>query len=193
MQKVIKFLFQVYLALLISVPTELGVLLRYFAYKRLFKKTQGKFRIDTGVTIVGFENITLGTNVNIMKNSYLYAHDSGQLIIGNNFSMNTNVQLGAAGGHILIGNNCAIGPNCVLRAANHNFDTLDKPFNQQGHQFGEINLEDDVWIAANVVITANVRIGKSSVVAAGAVVTNDVKEMSVVGGVPAKLIKQRSK
>jgi len=48
-----------------------------------------------------------------------------------------------------------------------------------------------VWIASNCVITANTKIGKGSVVAAGSVVTKDVEPYSVVGGVPAKLIKKR--
>ena len=53
----------------------------------------------------------------------------------------------------------------------------------------EIRIDDDVWIGANAVITAGVHIGSHSVVAAGAVVTKDVPEYSVVAGVPAKVIK----
>ena len=54
-------------------------------------------------------------------------------------------------------------------------------------------IEDDCWIASNAVILAGVTIGKGSVVAAGAVVTESVPPFSVVGGVPAKLIKSRIK
>ena len=173
------------------IPTIVGIKLRYFVYKKMFKNVKGVFSIGTGVTILGFDNIEIGKNVNIMKNSYIYAHDNGSLIIGDSFSMNSNVQLGAAYGRIVIKNNCSIGPNCVLRASNHNFDNPEIPFNQQGHTYGEIILEEDVWVASNSVITANTTIGKSSIIGAGSVVTKDVEAYSVMGGVPAKLIRKR--
>lgn len=184
-------MFQIYIVLLSSIPTEIGVRLRYYAYRPLFKKTSGFFRIDTGVTILGFENIELGADVLFMKNSYVYAHDGGAILIGDNFTMNTNSQLGASFGKIIIGNDCAIAPNCVLRASNHNFENPDVPFLKQGHTYGEIIIEDDVWISSNCVVTANTKIGKSSIIGAGSVVTKDVEPYSIVGGVPAKLIKKR--
>ena len=94
MKKIFKLLFQIYIAILSSIPTEIGIRLRYIAYKPLFKKTNGVFRIDSGVTILGFENIVLGSNINFMKNSYIYANDNGILIIGDNFSINSNSQIG---------------------------------------------------------------------------------------------------
>ena len=191
MKKIFKLLFQIYIAILSSIPTEIGIRLRYIAYKPLFKKTNGVFRIDSGVTILGFENIVLGSNSNFMKNSYIYANDNGILIIGDNFSINSNSQIGAAYGKMVIGNNCMIAPNCVLRASNHTFDSVDIPILKQGHTYGEILIDDDVWIGSNSVITANVKIGKGSVIGAGSVVTKDVEPYSVVGGVPAKLIKKR--
>jgi galactoside O-acetyltransferase len=187
-----KILFQIYVSFLSSIPTQIGVKLRYFGYKKLFKSTNGIFKIEEGVTIYGFENIELENNVTIMKNSYLYAHDNGYLKIGKNFTINTNSQLGASFGKIIIGDNCAIASNCVLRASNHNFTTIEKPFIEQGHTYGEIIIEDDVWISSNSVITANTKIGKSSIVGAGSVVTKDIEPFSIVGGVPAKLIKKRN-
>jgi len=191
LEKIKKLFFQIYIAFLSSIPTEIGIRLRQIAYKSLFKKCGKNLKIDSGVTILGFENIELGDNISFMKNSYVYAHDGGRLVIGNNFTMNTNSQLGASFGEIVIGNDCAIAPNCVLRASNHTFDNPNIPFRGQGHTYGEIIIEDDVWIASNCVVAANTRIGKSSVVGAGSVVTKDVEPYSVVGGVPAKLIKKR--
>lgn len=189
--KLNKLFVQVYFTFLSAIPTEIGIRLRYYGYKPFFKKMGTGVRIDSGVTIEGFENIEIGDYVSIMKNNYLYAHDDGHLIIGNHFSMNSNSQLGASYGKIIIGNDCAIAPNCVLRASNHNFDDPTIPFRLQGHKYGEISIEDDVWIASNCVITANTKIGKSSIIGAGSVVTKDVEPYSIVGGVPAKLIKQR--
>jgi len=189
--KISKMMFQICIAILSSIPTGIGVKLRYYAYRPLFKKTNGFFRIDTGVTILGFENIEIGANVSFMKNSYVYAHDEGAILIGDNFTMNTNSQLGASFGKIIIGNDCAIAPNCVLRASNHNFENPDVPFRKQGHTYGEIIIEDDVWISSNCVVTANTKIGKSSIIGAGSIVTKDVEPYSIMGGIPAKLIRKR--
>lgn len=189
--KIVNLLFDFYIAILASIPTQLGVKIRYFAYKPLFKKVKGKFAIDSGVTILGFENIELGKNVYFGKNSYIYANNNGELIIGDNFGMNSNSQLGASFGKIFIGDNCQIAANCVIRSADHNFDNCDIPIRVQGHKYGEIIIEDDVWIASNCVITPNTKIGKSSIVGAGSVVTKNIEPYSIVGGVPAKLIKKR--
>ncbi|WP_283949346.1 acyltransferase [Sulfurimonas hydrogeniphila] len=186
-----KLFFQLYIAFLSSIPTKLGTTLRYWGYRPFFQEVKGKFNIDTGVTIMGFKNISLGNDIVLMKNSYVYAHDGGDIVIGNNFTMNTNSQLGASFGKIVIGDDCAIAPNCVLRAANHTFDDPNVPFREQGHTYGEIIIEDDVWISSNCVITANTKIGKSSIIGAGSVVTKDVEPYSVMGGVPAKLIRKR--
>jgi galactoside O-acetyltransferase len=126
-----------------------------------------------------------------MKNTYVYAHDEGELVIADNFTMNSNSQLGASFGKIIIGNDCAIAPNCVLRASNHTFDNPNIPSREQGHTYGEIIIEDDVWISSNCVITADTKIGKSSIIGAGSVVTKNVEPYSIMGGVPAKLIKKR--
>ncbi len=189
--KIRKLLFQIYIAILTPIPTYIGIKLRYFAYKPLFKSVKGKFVIYEGVTILGFENIELGNNVRFSKNSYIFANDNGYLKIGDNSSVSPNSQIGASHGKIIIGNNCLIASFCVLRASNHNFDKTDIPILEQGHKYGEIILEDDVWIASNSVVTANTRIGKSSIVGAGSVVTKDVEPFSIVGGVPAKLIRKR--
>ena len=177
--------------IIVPIPTKIGITLRRFLYKLLFKNTTGNFTIEQNVKILGFENISIGENFYSASNCKMYAHDSGQIIIGKNFGMNSNSELGASFGKIVIGNNCAIGPNCVLRAANHTFDNPDIPFRGQGHTYGEITIEDDVWISSNSVITANTKIGKSSIIGAGSVVTKDVEPYSVMGGIPAKIIKKR--
>ena len=186
-----KLIFQIYISITSSIPTEIGIRLRAVAYRPLFKKCGRNLRVDSGVTILGFENISLGDNISIMKNSYIYAHDGGELTIGDNFTLNSNSQLGASFGKIIIGSDCAIAPNCILRASNHRFDNPDIPFRKQGHTYGEIILEDDIWIASNCVITPDTVIGRSSIIGAGSVVTKDIEPYSIVGGVPAKLIRKR--
>jgi galactoside O-acetyltransferase len=95
------------------------------------------------------------------------------------------------GGRIEIGQNCIIGPNVVFRTSNHIFSSREIPIREQGHEPGAIIIQDDVWIGANACVIGTVKIARGAVVAAGAVVTEDVEEFTVVGGVPARKIKTR--
>ena len=82
-----------------------------------------------------------------------------------------------------------IGLDIVLRSSNHSFKTTKKSIIEQGMTEGEIIIHDDVWIGSNVVIFL-IAIGNGAIIAAGAVVTSNIDSYSVVGGVPAKLIKK---
>ena len=105
------------------------------------------------------------------------------------------------GDHTRIGLHCTvIGPVCigkhvnlaqgiVVTALNHNFNDTTKRIDEQGVATKAVTIADDVWIGANAVVLPGVTIGQHSVVAAGAVVTQDVPPYSVVGGVPARVIK----
>ena len=92
-------------------------------------------------------------------------------------------------GPVTIGNNVNLAQGITVSALNHNFEDTRLRIDEQGVNTSEIIIDDDVWIGGNAVITAGVHIGRHSVVAAGAVVTKDVPEYSVVGGVPAKVIR----
>ncbi len=115
------------------------------------------------------------------------------IIIGDDVGISTNVMVIAdCGGTIKIGNHVLIASNVVIRAANHNYKKRSELIKNQGHTSGTIIIGDDVWIGSNAVILPNVNIGNGVVVAAGAVVTKDVDPYSVVAGVPAKKIGERS-
>lgn len=92
-------------------------------------------------------------------------------------------------GPVTIGNHVNLAQGITVSALNHIFEDTRLRIDEQGVNTSEIIIDDDVWIGANAVITAGVHIGRHSVVAAGAVVTKDVPEYSVVGGVPAKVIR----
>lgn len=92
-------------------------------------------------------------------------------------------------GPVTIGNHVNLAQGITVSALNHNFEDTRLRIDEQGVNTSEIIIDDDVWIGTNAVITAGVHIGRHSVVAAGAVVTKDVPEYSVVGGVPAKVIR----
>jgi galactoside O-acetyltransferase len=141
------------------------------------------------LTISGGRNIVIGDDFRSLGYDYLYGHD-GVLTIGNNLSLNSNVQIAASGGQIHIGNDVSIGPNVVLRAADHGLSRATA-INRQAHIGGIITIEDDVWIGANAVILKDVTLRQGSVVAAGAVVVKDTEPYSIVGGVPARKISDR--
>lgn len=86
-----------------------------------------------------------------------------------------------------------IGRELVTIPRNHKIDRIDIPMIEQGYtKATHIVIEDDVWIGDRVTILPGVHIHTHSVVAAGAVVTKDVPEYAIVGGVPAKVIRFRN-
>ena len=93
-------------------------------------------------------------------------------------------------GPVCIGNNVNLAQGITVTALNHNFEDSTRKIDEQGISTKPVMIGDDVWIGANAVILPGVTIGRHVVVAAGAVVTKNVPDYSVVGGVPAKVIKQ---
>ena len=176
-----------------NIPGKSGFFVRNHYYKKLFKGNLLNCRIQRGFIAECPRNIYFGDNIYIGLSCKIFASNRSKIIIGDNFSCNSNVMINSRGvGEIKIGKNVLIGPNCVLRSNNHNFKIFKTPINKQGMSDGKICLEDDVWIGSNVVILSNVIIGKGSIVAAGAVVTANVRSFSIVGGVPAKEIGTRN-
>lgn len=93
-------------------------------------------------------------------------------------------------GPVCIGNHVNLAQGITITALNHNFEDASKRIDEQGISTKPVVIGDDVWIGANAVILPGVTIGSHCVVAAGAVVTKDVPDNCVVGGVPAKVIKK---
>jgi acetyltransferase-like isoleucine patch superfamily enzyme len=111
----------------------------------------------------------------------------GDVIIGNNtFVGMSNVVIGP----VHIGNNIIMAQNIVVSGLNHVYEDINLPIVKQNVTTAPITIGDDSWIAANVVITAGVSIGKHCVIAAGAVVTKNIPDYSVAVGNPARVIKQ---
>lgn len=93
-------------------------------------------------------------------------------------------------GPVCIGSNVNLAQGITVTALNHNFEDTTKRIDEQGISTKPVVIGDDVWIGANAIILPGVTIGQHVVVAAGAVVTKDVPDNCVVGGVPAKEIKK---
>lgn len=88
-----------------------------------------------------------------------------------------------------------VGPGLTIIAGDHNFSEVGKFICDQHSKRPEddqdVVIESDVWIGCNVTILKGVTIGRGSVVAAGAVVTKSCPPYSIIGGVPARIVKQR--
>lgn len=119
----------------------------------------------------------------------VYISNATNVRVGTFCHINENVFIQGA----IIGNYVMIAPNVAILSSYHNYQRTDIPMVLQGEEKNMPPIiEDDVWIGRNAVVMPGVRIGRGVVVGAGAVVTADVSPFSVVGGVPAKLIRMRN-
>lgn len=125
--------------------------------------------------IKGLENLSIGDHTLIPKGSTFYC---------------TRAEL-------RIGNKVIFGPKPTIITGDHRIDLIGKYIidvtddEKLPDQDAPVVIEDDVWCGANVTILKGVTIGRGSVVAAGAVVTQSCPPYSIIGGVPAKIIKRR--
>ena len=113
-----------------------------------------------------------------------YTDFGKNITIGKDVFINSGCHFQDQGG-IEIGDGALIGHNVVLATINHDLNPKE---NRKNH-YAPIKIGSHVWIGSNATILPGVTIGDYAVVAAGAVVTRDVPAMTVVGGVPAKVLK----
>lgn len=113
-----------------------------------------------------------------------YADFGKNITIGKEVFINSGCHLQDQGG-IEIGDSAMIGHNVVIATVNHDLD----PANNRKNHYAPVKIGNHVWIGSNATILPGVTIGEWAVVAAGAVVTKDVPELTVAGGVPAKVLK----
>jgi acetyltransferase-like isoleucine patch superfamily enzyme len=154
-----------------------------------FKHKYGRgslVRWRTRLDVVPFNEFVLGAD-SIIEDYTTVNNGMGNVYIG------TRTFIGIANvliGPLCIGDDVIIAQNVVFSGLNHGYANLSLPIKDQPCSTAEIVVENEVWIGANAVITAGVRIGKHAVVAGGSVVTKDVPAYSVVGGNPARILKQ---
>lgn len=121
-----------------------------------------------------------------------FSGGSGDVVIGDDSYLNSGCVLYSGNG-IRIGNDVLVAANCTFAATNHAYADPTRTIRSQRFMpsRGGILVEDDVWIGANVVLLDGAKIGKGSVVAAGAVVSGEVEPYVVVGGSPLRILKRR--
>ncbi len=116
--------------------------------------------------------------------------DTSFVEIGHHSHFAPNCVLYGWGG-LTIGPYCNIAAHTVFATVGHHEELTDKPMALTGEKAGPIRLEEDVWVCANVTITANTTLARGCVIAANAVVTKDTDPMGVYAGVPARWLRAR--
>ena len=140
-------------------------------------------------------SLTLGDNVSVGRNTTIQVTGSIQHIgkgitIGNNVGLGTDGYFGGAGG-LEIGDDTIFGNYCSCHPENHNFSDPDTPIRLQGVNQRGIKIGSNCWIGAKATILDGTVIGNSCIVAAGAVVRGQFPDNSIIGGIPAKVLKSR--
>lgn len=153
--------------------------------------------IDDYVTIYthpkGRGGVYLTENAHIYRWSMIeLGEGEASLRIGRNTYIQSGCILNAFVANITIGANCMIAPRCAFMPYQHSFADTSRPMREQGlTSKGDIVLEDDVWLGANVTVTDGVTIGQGAIIGAGAVVTKDIPAYAIAGGVPARVLRYR--
>ena len=127
-----------------------------------------------------------GKNINIEKNAYFGNGVGISIGSGSGIGVNCSVH-----GPLQIGENVMMGPDVVILTHTHIYDRTDIPMGHQGSRVAEVKIGNDVWIGMRSIIMPGVRIGNGVIIGAGAVVTKDVPDYAIVGGVLAKILKYR--
>ena len=153
--------------------------------------------IDRGryIDALSSEGISFGYNVSIGKHTTIECTGTLKslgkgLKVGSRVGLGTHGFFGCAGG-IEIGDDTIFGNYVSLHSENHNFQDRNIPIRLQGVKRKGIIIGKDCWIGAKVTILDGTVIGDGCIVAAGAVVRGYIPPYSIIGGIPAKVIKSR--
>lgn len=177
---------------------KMAILGRYVKFFNASKIRFGKY-LKLGdhvyMSALGKDGIILGNNVSIGAFSRVIVSTTfdipgTSIKIGNNVGIGEFAYLGGAGG-LEIGDDCIVGQYFSCHPENHIADNLEMPIRHQGVTRKGIKIGSDCWVGSKVTILDGVTIGKGCIIAAGAVVTQSFPDYSVIGGVPAKLLKSR--
>lgn len=205
--------YELYTALLANFPGAAGLFLRQKLYRRFIGGCGHGVAFARNVTIrcpkrlfvgegtlideqVYFDiksaaaTVRLGARNQIIQGARFETGYEGHVTLGDDCFVGAHAILNGFGG-ITIGDNVLIAGHCHIVSGDHGFADLSVPMSQQPITGKGITIEDDVWLGAGVKLLDGVRIGQGSIISAGAVVNRDVAPRSIVGGVPAKLIRMR--
>jgi acetyltransferase-like isoleucine patch superfamily enzyme len=164
---------------------------RLWAWTRLAQRV-GYLSSDTVVLgmpdVHGTAAVTLGRKLYLYRELHLETQGNGRIDIGDGVVLSRGVHI-VAHDSVSIGDGSMVGEYTSIRDANHRSDTGGE-LRHAGHLARPIRIGRQVWIGRGVTVLAGVTIGDHAVVAANAVVTRNVPAHALVGGVPARLIRE---
>lgn len=143
--------------------------------------------IEDGVLIFRPGHVRIGSNVYIGHYAILRGYDTGELEIGHDTWIGQFCYINSAGG-VSIGSRVGIGPCVKIMTSKHGEEGRDVPVLMCDLEFAPVTIEDDSDIGMGAIILPGRKVGKGSIVGAGAVITRDVEPYSIVAGVPARKI-----
>jgi acetyltransferase-like isoleucine patch superfamily enzyme len=173
----------------------LGKRVSFFNLPRIRFGTFLKLGDGVHLSGLGTEGIVLGNNVGIGAWSRVIVstslnHIGTHIRIGNNVGIGEYAYLGGAGG-LEIGDDCIVGQYFSCHPENHHYTNPEELIRMQGVSRSGISIGRNCWIGSKVTILDGVTIGEGCVIAAGAVVTRSFPANTILGGVPAKSLKNR--
>ena len=170
--------------------------------KKKFGKIGKQVSFGNNLKILGIENVFLGNNVVLgnnvkIENWKIYNNNptgyEPKILVGNDVIINDNCFISCLN-KIEIGNGVLFGENVFITDNFHGHNTIEEanipPSKRELYSKGIVEIGNNVWIGRNVCIMPNVKIGDNVVIGANAVVTHDIESNTIVGGVPAKVIKK---
>lgn len=209
------FLFKYELILLLCnwLPGALGLWLRGLLYPRLLGKVGKNVSFGPNIVLRHPRKVFIGNNVTIDSNCVLDAKgdDNEGIFISNGVFIGRNSILSCKNGNIYLKEYVNIGFNCEIMSASsvtvgektliaaysyiiggdHEYSIIDKAVLDQERTSKGVELGDAVWLGAGVKVLDGVKIGRNSIIGAGAVVTKDIPENSIAVGNPAQIKKKR--
>lgn len=175
-----------------------GLFSHFYTGRMRYKMNRMEGEFLGRITMEGGEFISVGKGTSIARNSVLTAWDNFEgksynptIIIGDNCCLGECIHISSVS-KVVIGNGVLTGRRVTIVDNDHGSLTkndLKIPPINRTLSFNEVIIGDNVWIGDKVTITKGVHIGEGAIIAANAVVTKDVPEFALVGGVPAKVIK----
>ncbi len=203
--------------LTIVVFSRLFQLLRGFLLKVRLGSSAGLVFKGSGVTVLHPHKMRVGRTLILHNNVWINALCRSGIRIGNNVTLREGTIIDCTGvinelgeglvigddvgfshgcfiqvrGPVHIGSKVLFGPGVYVFSENHRADRTDIPISEQGTIRKGIIIEDGAWVGARSLILDGVRVGRNSIIAAGSVVTKDIPECEIWGGIPAKFIRSR--